>query len=262
MMRRWALWAIALALVLVAAACGNDDKKDLPGGGTPTAEEPDAAATQEANDAVELIPREPGNNVQAGLTLVTYSVGIEDGTLYFFGEVRNDTGQLARQIYATIYLLDGENYTIETIQAESLLTDIPPGQTVYLASVSPAPENAADTQVWIRYQAGDPALHGYFDLPAEVEASGSDPAAVYLVRGTAENTSGVDLTFPVVDVVLIGPDENLIGVASGVFTGGVQDGVWPTGETASFEARFDFVLGDIAQVREIRIAATGYAPLP
>ena len=42
-------------------------------------------------------------NVQAGLTLVTYSVGVEEGTGYFFGEVRNDAGQSLRQIYATLY---------------------------------------------------------------------------------------------------------------------------------------------------------------
>jgi len=264
-MRRWALLGIALVLALALAACGGDDEQDdtqPQDGGAPTAEGPDAAATEEANDPIELVPREPGMNVQTGLTLVTYSVGVEEGTGYFFGEVRNDTGQSLRQIYATLYPLDGENYPLDTLQADSLLADIPPGQTIYLARTYPAPENATDAQVWVRYETGDPALQGYFDLPGTVDANGSDPAAAYLVQGTAENTSGVDLTFPVVDAVLIGPDDNLIGVAHGVITGGVQDGVWPAGETVTFEARFDYVLGDIAQVRDVRIAAAGYAPLP
>ena len=265
MMRRWALLGIALVLVLAVAACGGDDEQDdanPPDGGAPTAEGPDTDATEEANSPLELVQREPGINVQSGLTLLTYSVGVEEGTAYFFGEVRNDTGESLRQVYATLYPLDDENYPLEQVQADSLLSDIPPGQTVYLSRTFPAGETIVDAQVWVRYESGDPMLQGYFDLPGTVEANGSDPAAAYLVQGTAENTAGVDLTFPVVDVVLIGPDDNLIGMAHGVVTGGVQDGVWPAGESISFDARFDFVLGDIAQVREVRIAAAGYAPLP
>jgi hypothetical protein len=262
MMRRRALLGIALVLVLAVAACGDDDETVPPGDGAPTAEGQDVAATEEVAEPMEFVPLEPGVNVQAGLTLLTYSVGIEEGTGYFFGEVRNDTGENLRQVYAVLYPLDAENYPTTTIPTDSLLTDIPPSQTIVLSRTFSAPENVVDAQVWVRHETGDPMLQGYFDLPGTVEANGSDPAAAYLVQGTAENTSGVDLTYPVVDVILIGPDDNLIGVAHGVFTGGVQDGVWPAGETVAFDARFDFVLSDIAQVRDVRIAAAGYAPLP
>ena len=81
---------------------------------------------------------------------------------------------------------------------------------------------------------------------------------LYTVSGTAQNTTQDDLYFPVIDVALIGPDDDLVGLAHAVLFTGRDDGVWPAGAEAPFEAQFSFLSVGPELVSEVRISAVGY----
>jgi hypothetical protein len=264
-MRKWyLLWGLALVMALVMTACNGDkDKKDgeeTPPDATEAAQvEPDVESTEEASGAYELVPLEPGLHVQNGLTLVAQAQGQQGGTAYFFGEVRNDTEQTLSWLDTVIYQLDADGFELGIVNGNSLLTAIPPGKTVYVGTSYDAPEGYADAQIWVRYEADPTTLAAFYDLPVTVDYSGPGDNLPYTVRGTAQNTTGRDLSVSVIDVVLIGPDDNLVGFTRGVLSTSGPGQVWPAGETASFEALFGFVAVDATQVKEARVAAAGYA---
>ena len=258
-MRRRARLVLILALGLALAACGGKKEKERPAGGEATATSP--AATEEVTDAgYELVPREPGLQLRKGLVLITHSEGVREGTAYYYAQVRNDSGQTLSQVDVVIYPLDSENFELESITGSSMLTDIPPGQTFYVGREFPVPPGFADSQRFVWYTpTAEPAYRGFFDLAATVDFHGMIEGGVYAARGTAQNTSGQDLLFPVIDVALIGPDDNLVGLSHGVLKTSAPGGRWAAGETAAFEALFAFIAGEPDQVTGVQVAAAGYA---
>lgn len=252
-MRNWLPLLLILALTL--AACG-DEPAPPP---RPTDTPPGIDATGEPENAFELEPLVPGLRVRNGLTVLTHSEGVREGTGYFFAEVRNDSGQLLSQVDAVIYALDEDGLKLDEIAANPLLTDIPPGQVFYAGQSFAPPDGYADTQRWLWYTPADePRLQGVFNLPASVTSQGTSESGLYTVSGTAQNTADADLYFPVIDVALIGADEDLVGLAHAVLVTGRDDGVWPAGAEASFEAQFSFISVGPELISGVRISAVGY----
>ena len=198
--------------------------------------------------------------MRSGLTVVRRSEGVRDDTGYFYAEVRNDTEEYLEYVDTILYLLDAENYPLSEVDGNSLLTDIPPGQTFYVGTSFSAPEGFADSKRWIWYSTTEePTLEGYFDLPATVETQNIVEGGYYAVRGTTENTSGVTLAFPVINVILIGPDDNLVGMDYAVVRLDAPDGTWAPGEQAAFEVIVGFVAVEPELVTDVIVMASGYA---
>ena len=251
-MRRWVL-LIGLVLALLLAACdGGDDE-------TPQDEVVEPEATEVLQEAVDLLPIEPGLKMQTGLTMLNHSLGKRGDIGYFYGEVRNDTGKQLHAIESFVYAVDELGYEIGIHVADSLMTEIPPGQVFYVGRDFTTSEDFADAQIWVRYLEGEAVVDGFFNLPATVEYHGLAENMEYVVRGTVQNTSGQTLNYYVVDVVLIGPDENLVGLSRGVLTLSAADGSWQPGENAAFEAPFFFTAVEPDLVQDVRVAAAGYA---
>lgn len=261
MMRKWLMVVgVLLALVLMLAACGGDSKDDKPGGGdVPPGVDPDA--TEEVFEGYDLLPIEPGLKMQSGLTMRTYSLGKLNDIVYFYGEVQNDTGQTLHQVESYLYLVDAENFRYEETTASSMLIDIPPGQVFYIGGDFTTSDAYADAQIWVRYETGEvlTGLQGYFNLPVTVDSRGPSEGIAYLVSGTAQNTSGQVLRYPVIDVALIGPDDNLVGLAHGTLATTTTDGTWPAGETAAWNAAFGFMSVPPESVVDVRVSVSGYA---
>ena len=252
-MRTWLPLLMILALML--AACG-DDSAPPPG---PTNTPSTTDATGEPAEGFELEPREAGLRVRKGLTVLTYNEGTQDGTGYFFAEVRNDSGQVLSQVDAVIYALDKDGFKLSEASANPLITDIPPGQVFYVGQSFALPEGYAASQYWLWYNpAAEARLQGAFSLPASVTSQGANEDGLYTVRGTARNTATADLRFPVVDVILLGPDETLVGLAHAVVSTGSYDGAWPAGAEASFEVQFPFISVSPELISEVRVSAAGY----
>jgi hypothetical protein len=247
--RLWLLFALLLALV----ACQGGDKPDS------TATPEVTPVTPEATSAViEPVPLTPGLKVRDGLTVLAHSEGVREGTVYFFAEVRNDSGQYLSQVDAIIYPLDADNLKLGQVSAAPLMTDIPPGQVFYAGATFTAPAAYADTQRWLWYTpARQPTLRGHFGLPVTVTTRGTDENGLYRVSGTAQNDSGVDLYYPLIDVALIGPDDNLVGVTHAAVST-EREGVWPAGTQAQFTATFRFLEVPPEQVTDVRALAVGY----
>jgi hypothetical protein len=265
-MRKPALWGripawwgliliLVAALALALAACDGDE--DQPDDEVDEVVEPDA--TEEVREGFELLPFEPGLKMQKGLTMLNYSLGDYQGTAYFYGEVRNDTGERLGRAESLIYALDELNYEVGSYMADPLVTEIPPGQVFYVGKEFPAPEGFMDAQVWVTYLPGEPQFDSFFDLPATVSYHGPTTGMAYVVRGTVENNTARALLFNVVDVVLIGPDDNLVGLSRGILSTSAGDGTFPAGEIASFEAPFFFVAADPETVTDVRLGTAGYA---
>lgn len=252
-MRNWLPLLLILALTL--AACG-DEPAPPP---APTDTPPAVDTTAEPQSAFELEPLVPGLRVRNGLTVLAHSEGVREGTGYFFAEVRNDSDQWLSQVDAVIYALDQDGLKLDEISANPLLTDLPPGQVFYVGQSFPLPDGYADTQRWLWYTPTDePRLQGVFNLPASVTSQSIGENGLYTVSGTAQNTTEDDLYFPVIDVALIGPDDDLVGLAHAVLFTGRDDGVWPAGAEAPFEAQFSFLSVGPELVSEVRISAVGY----
>jgi hypothetical protein len=262
-MRKWMLWGIVLALALTA--CGGKKEKKEPAL-TPS---PTPLVTEEPGSGTGLEPSTyavytPGLQVKAGLTLVTYSLYSQAGTTYFWGEVRNDTGQTVSRITSSLYPLDSEGVSLSDnlIDASALVTDIPPGQTVFVAAEFPTPDQFAGTAIWVQYETGAPgALLGFYNLPVTIDSQGPGEVMGYTVTGTIQNNSGKDLLVhsSVVDVALIGPDDRLVGFTRAIITPGSADGQWAAGQAAAFEALFAFTAVEADQIKEVRVSAVGYA---
>jgi len=252
-MRNWLPLLLILALTL--AACG-DDSTPPP---TPTDTPAGLDATAEPQSAFELESLVPGLHVRNGLTVLTHSEGVREGVGYFFAEVRNDSDQWLSQVDAVIYVLDQDGLKLDEISANPLITDIPPGQVFYAGQSFPLPDGYADTQRWLWYTPTDePSLQGVFNLPASITSQSTSESGLYTVSGTAQNTANADLYFPVIDVALIGPDDNLVGLAHATLLTGRDDGLWPAGAEVPFEAQFPFISVGPELVSEVRISAVGY----
>jgi len=252
-MRNWLPLLLILALTL--AACGDDSTPSPVPTGTPAGLE----ATAEPQSAFELEPLVPGLRVRNGLTVLAHSEGVREGMGYFFAEMRNDSDRWLGQVDAVIYALDQDGLKLDEISANPLITDIPPGQVFYAGQSFPLPDGYADTQRWLWYTPADePSLQGVFNLPASVISQSMGENGLYTVSGTAQNTAGADLYFPVIDVVLIGPDDDLVGLAHAALLTGRDDGMWPAGAEAPFEAQFPFISVGPELVSEVRISAVGY----
>ena len=246
-MRNWLPLLLILALTL--AACG-DEPAPPP---RPTDTPPGIDATGEPENAFELEPLVPGLRVRNGLTVLTHSEGVREGTGYFFAEVRNDSGQLLSQVDAVIYALDEDGLKL-TDRPTRCYRHSPDrsyaGQSFACPMVTPLAALAV-----VHPSAG---LQGVFNLPASVTSQGTSESGLYTVSGTAQNTADADLYFPVIDVALIGPDDDLVGLAHAVLVTGRDDGVWPAGAEAPFEAQFSFISVGPELVSGVRISAVGY----
>lgn len=253
-MRNW-LPLLLLILALTLAACGDDS----PPPPTPAASPASPDATAEPQSAFELEPLVPGLRVRNGLTVLAHSEGVREGMGYFFAEVRNDSDQWLSQVDAVIYALDQGGLKLGEISANPLLTDIPPGQVFYAGQSFALPDGYADTQRWLWYTPAEkPSLQGVFNLPVSVTSQSVGESGLYTVSGIAQNTAGADLYFPVIDVVLIGPDDDLVGLAHAALLTGRDDGMWPAGVEAPFDAQFSFISVGPELVSEVRISAVGY----
>lgn len=259
-MTKRALIALILTLILALAACGGDDGDDdaPPASPAPTT---DPDATEEVDEGYEFVPLEPGLKLFSGLTMLNHMLGARDNTGYFYGEVRNDTGKMLRLVEGWIYTLDADGYELDAVRVETLLVDISPGTTFLIGTQFFVPEEYADAQVWVIYEEGDQQFEGYYDLPHTVTYHGPAEGVLYEARGTAENTSGVDLSFPVVDVALLGPDDTLVGLAHGVIATSAGNATWPAGETADWQAFFSFAAVDPDLITGVRVYISGYEPL-
>lgn len=261
-MRRWVLLVILiLAMAVALAACDGDDGDKTPPGDGEGEVVPDGEATEEPPGSdVSGAPIEPGLQVRSGLTVLRRSEGVRDDTGYFYAEVRNDTGEVLEYVETMLTLLDAENLPLSEVDGNTLLTDIPPDQTFYVGAAFSPPEGYADSKRWIWYSTTEePALQGYFDLPATVASQNIVEGGYYAVRGTAENTSGVALAFPVIHVILIGPDDNLVGMDYAVVKLDAPDGTWAPGEQADFEVIVGFVAVEPELVTDVIVMASGYA---
>ncbi len=249
---RHRLWLL-LVVVLALGACQGDDTL------TVTETPPVTPVTPEAVPAaIELVPLTPGLKQRDGLTVLAHSEGVREGMAYFFAEVRNDSGYYLSQVDALIYPLDANHFKLGQVSAAPLMTDIPPGQVFYVGATFAAPAAYADTQRWLWYTpAEQPTLRGHFGLPVVVETRGVDENGLYVVSGTAQNDSGVDLYYPLIDVALIGPDDNLVGVTHAAVST-EREGLWPAGTQARFTARFYFLPVLAEQVTGARALAAGY----
>ncbi|MBN1678748.1 MAG: hypothetical protein JW966_00555 [Anaerolineae bacterium] len=258
--RTYLVLILLLALVLLLAACGggDDEKSDsdeAPDGDTAVDGGPPPEATEELGESIDFTAAEPGLDLQSGLTEVLSAYGEQDGTAYFFAEIRNDTGLNLHEITSIVKALDDVFYPLTTVDANPLLVDVPPGQTFTLGVTYAAPEGYTDQSIWVVYTTEEPTFEGYFDLPVTIDASGPQGERGYTVRGTVQNPTDIDLVFPVVDVMLIGPDDNLVGYVHAV----VADKMWPVGGSGTFEANVPFVAGSPERVVDVRVYATGYA---
>jgi len=260
-MRKWTLlfFMLGAAVAGILAACGGK-KNEAQGSAEGLVPVALAQATEVPTPESEFEPVNPGLVMRKGLTMLSQSEGVVNGTYYFYGEVRNDTTQYLTQVEVTIYPLDSLGYQIDTISASPLLTDIAPGQTFYVGRDFPVPSGFASTQRWIWFETSiaEPKFTGYFDLPVTVDFQGTDPNATYVVRGTATNNTGKNLAFPVVDVMLTGPDGTFVGLTHAVVTTGHPNGLWPAGESATYQAVFRFVAVNPAEVAGVKVSATGY----
>lgn len=242
---------LLLVLVLVLAACQGDSKP------APPTTPPSTPVTPE-DAGVELMPLTPGLKVREGLTVLAHNEGVQQDTAFFFAEVRNDSGQYLSQVDAVIYPLDANNLKLGQVSAAPLMTDIPPGQVFYVGAVFAPPADYTDSQRWLWYTPAErPTLRGHFDLPVTIEAQGSAENGLYVISGTAQNISDADLHYPLVDVALIGPDDDLVGLThAAVIT--EREGVWPAGTAARFTATFPFVAVTPELITGARILAAGY----
>lgn len=260
-MRTWALVAIALVLLLALAACDGGDSDDTPPDGATVT--PIPTPTAQADDGQDFTIYEPGFHPQAGLIVEPFQ-GAQDGTGYFYARVRNDTAVPLDQVELTISLLDDSGYLQDRIYTRSLLgDDIPADFEFTIGSTFPLPEGFAGTDIWIRYEPATDAAttsQGFYDLPVTVaeQYPGDGEPYVYEVRGTVENNTGRELFTVPIDVVLIGPDEDIVGFEHGLTEPGL---ILADGDSADFEARFRFVAVDPALISEVRVFAAGYAAL-
>ena len=268
MMRKWTRWALVMLLAtglwIALAGCGGDSDESSgdEGGDAPANLVPQAQPTPEGTEVFEepisIANYEPGTQVQTGLTLVSSTGGKSDGTAYFYAVLRNDSGGMLAKVNVLMYSLDEMNYSVAESQATSLLTDIPPGQEFFVGGSYPVPERAVDSAEFVLFDTGEPSYQGVFDLPVTVTYAGAGETGPYLVRGTVENTSGQALLFPVVSVLLVGPDEQSVGLSYAVMTSLAPGSAWEPGVSAEFEAGFDFTALDPQMVREARVLAVGY----
>jgi hypothetical protein len=252
-MRNWLPLLMLLALLL--AACGDDSTPPPGPTNTPSVTE----AADEPAEGFELEPREPGLRARKGLTVLAYNEGVQENTGYFFAEVRNDSNQVLTHVDAVIYALDKDGFKLSEASANPLISDIPPGQVFYVGQSFALPDGYAASQHWLWYTPADePRLQGVFNLPASVTSQSIDENGIYTVEGTARNTAAADLRFPVITVLLIGPDEALVGLAHAVVSTGRDDGVWPAGAEASFAVQFPFISVSPELLSGVRMLAAGY----
>jgi len=265
-MRKWAILALVVALML--AACNGDEDKDTDQGdnnapsNSSNAVPMPGTGTEEAEAGVDTTVYEPGVDAQTGLTVLTHSVYSREGTAHVFAQVQNDSGQTLNRVESYVYALDAQGFPLgSSLNASPLITDIPPGQVFYVGLDFPAGEEFSDVRLWIQYETGQPsALTPAFNLPVTIDSQGAAENGVYTVRGAAQNTSPQNLMFPVVDVALIGPDNELVGFAHAVITGGLgEDGTWAAGAAITFEAAFNFIAVEPGLVQEAAVLAVGYA---
>ena len=261
-MRKWMLWGVVLVLLLALSACGGDKKEPAGEPATPT---PALDATPTgAAPSLGFTNETPGLQVRQGLTVVRESAGAHGETVYFFAEVRNDSGQVLAQVDSTLYALDSYGARLSAFPANPLLTNIPAGATFFVGGSFPKPDMYSDSLRWIWYTpAAQAGLIAVFDLPTTITAQTVTEAGLYKVSGTATNTSGQELVFPLIDVVAIGPDDDLAGLAHAAATTSSPDQRWAAGETLTFETQFSFLTVPVEQVTDVVIAAVGYAiPTP
>lgn len=250
-------------LVLVLAACGGNDgnnDNESPAGNDSVQATPSPDATEPVSDSVEISQYEPGVYTQSGLTVLRHKVFSQDEVTYVIGEVRNDTSQMLAIGAAYVIPLDANGFTLgPAVSASSLLTNIPPGQVYYVAANFPTPADFGETAIWVQNEPADMMpLTGYFELPATIESQGM-AEGIYTIRGTVQNTSDQPLYFPVIDVVLIGPDDDLVGFSHGRLTTADPGAAWPAGESVPFEAQFVGLAVPPEQVTNVRVLAVGYA---
>ncbi len=254
MRRNWALGLIILALAL--SACGKDKKDNQPKA-TPAG--PDAESTPEVEPGYEIGVFEPVLKVRNGMTLLSQNDGVVEGTGFFYGEVRNDSGSYFGQVDAQLYLLSTDGVKIDEISVGPALTDIPVGQTFFVGGEFTVPARYANSQRWVWYDPTDkPSLTAFFGLPYTIEFQAKTEGVPFLVRGTATNNTAQTLLFPVIDVMLFSGDGKPVGLAHAVLHVSAYDGTWPAGETAPFEAAFGFVAVDPALVTQVKVSAVGY----
>jgi hypothetical protein len=261
-MRKWMLLSIVLVLAgtgVALTACGGEKSKahGSEEGLVPVSL---VQATEVPTPGSEFEPLTPGLIMRKGLTMLSQSEGTHNGTYYFYGEVRNDTTQYLTQVETYIYPLDYFGYQLDTIPASPLVTDIPPGQTFYVGRDFTPPPGYVSTQRWVWFDTStaQPHFKGYFNLPTTVTFKGTDPKAVYVVRGTATNNTGKTLAFPVVDVVLTKSGGAPVGLTHAVVKTSMPNGLWSPGEVATYEATFRFVAVDPPWITGVKVSATGY----
>jgi len=264
-MRTRALLTLLLVLVLALAACGDDDKKDEDQKPTSTAAPaatplPEAEGTEPVETGGDYSVFTPGiMDPVGGVSLQRYSQGETDDTIYFFAEVRNDSPDPLRLMELTIYMLDAQGYRFNGSTPSSLLAeDIPAGQVVYLGTTFQKTPDYADMQVWVT---GSPvaeasAYKGYYNLPATIDYQGPGSDGIpYTVRGTVQNNTDRELLLIVINLGLIGPDDNLVGVANTQ----TMTGTIAPGASAPFEVMFPFLAAESTQITDVKVVAAGYS---
>ena len=231
-------------------------------GNTAPQQQPTPEGTALFDEPITISTYEPGTQVQSGLTLLSSNVGMRDGQAYFYAMVRNDSSNLISQVRVLLHALDDTNYVVAEYQELALVTDIPPGQVITVGGSYAVPEQAVESANFVLYETEAQAYQGFFDLPVTVTFQGAGEMAAYVVRGTVDNTAGQTLYFPVIDVLLLGPDDQPVGLAHGVVMSQPPAAAWGAGVSAEFEAAFDFTVLDAQMIREVQVLAVGYVPVP
>jgi hypothetical protein len=261
-MRKWMLWGVALALLLALSACGGDKKE--PAGELPTPTAALDVTPTGAPAALGFGNETPGLQARQGLTVLRESAGAHGDTVYFFAEVRNDSGQVLARVDSTLFALDNYGVRVGEFSANPLLSDIPAGAQFFVGGSFPKPDLYSDSRRWIWFTAAPQAsLNAIFDLPTTITERSVTEAGLYRVTGTATNTTDQELVFPLIDVAAIGPDDDLAGLAHAVVTTSRPDQRWQAGETVTFVTQFSFLTVPVEQITDVAVQAVGYAiPTP
>ncbi len=267
-MRKQVSWGLVLALLLALivglAACDDE----ATGGDDDAAPSLTPSVTGTVPAPQNINRYEPGLVVRQGLDITKYS-GTRGETGYFYARITNDTGLYLQQAYIRVEVLEPNGRLAQMVETYSLLSDIPPDQPFYLGTHFPIPAGYAPgtpveemAKIWVRWEnppdgGNEPSYVGEYDLPVTVTEQ--TPVAggpnVYMVQGTVENPSDREFFALAIDVVLIGPDDNIVGFAQGVTAPGLT--LLP-GDTAPFEAPFRFIAVEPALITAVEVYAAGY----